>query len=296
MAHQEAKMRCEEIMKCRVMTVIPESTIQQAAKIMQTENIGFVPVCTELGTVVGTVTDRDLAIRALAEDRPNSTAVSDIMSRDLVTCRPDQDIQHAEELMGRNQVSRILVTRENGRLEGVISLSDLVQHLKNRPAARVMRQITDREVVEVSPEENIEAGLVRPEGVEMPPFIQGFVAPEKRKVARESQRSPARPARRTTQAAGKRAPLGVGKRGTASRTQGATKRGGKGALPAARSRRTEKATRRGVQKVQRPVGGGRPKGRGAPGKGAGSTRGAVKGTASARRKVATRAAIRRTRR
>jgi CBS domain-containing protein len=245
-------MHCQDIMQRRVATLGPDATIRAAARLMLTENIGFVPIVGAGRRVLGVVTDRDIALRAVAADRSPDAPVAEIMTRDVVACRPGDDARRAEELMARNQKSRIVVCRPSGYLEGVISLPDVVLHEKNRAAARLLRAITKREVVPPR--------VVRPA---RPAEAAAVVAPERRRLARERQR------------------------GRAGRGRG-------GAAPAARARRLVKARRRGIEKVLRRAAAARAGGHG-PGHGGRSTRGAVKGSPGARRKIAAREGAKRAR-
>jgi len=121
-------MRCEEIMKRDVRTISPDDTVQAAAAIMRDANIGFLPVCDATsGRVVGTLTDRDIAIRVVAEGHPASVSVGQVMTREVVTCSPEEDVRTAAQRMAAAKKSRIIVTDESGRPVGVISLSDLAQ-------------------------------------------------------------------------------------------------------------------------------------------------------------------------
>lgn len=138
-------MLCSEVMKEDVECLKQTDTVQAAAQRMRDKNIGFIPICDDTEKVVGTVTDRDLAVRILADDRSSSTSLSDVMSKDVVTCRPDDELQHAQDLMGKRQKSRILCTDEDGRPVGVISLSDVVQKAEEPTAVQTMQQITSRE-------------------------------------------------------------------------------------------------------------------------------------------------------
>jgi CBS domain-containing protein len=140
-------MQCAEVMKTDVVTVSPGDTAQVAARRMRDADVGFLPVCDAEGKVLGTLTDRDIAIRLVAEDLPGGTsAVDDIMSREVIACRPADEIAHVEQLMAEYRKSRILVTDEAGRLFGVISLSD-VARLEEGPrrTATTMRRVASRE-------------------------------------------------------------------------------------------------------------------------------------------------------
>jgi len=138
-------MRCEEIMKRDVEYVLPTQPVQEAARRMRDANVGFLPVCDSSRKVLGTITDRDIAIRIVAEGRPLTTAAADVMTREVIACRPGDDVTRAEQLMGKHQKSRIICTDENERLIGVISLSDIAQVEEASRASQTMKQVTERE-------------------------------------------------------------------------------------------------------------------------------------------------------
>jgi CBS domain-containing protein len=135
-------MRCSQIMKSSPHCLGITSAALEAARVMRDENVGFLPVCDASGKVVGTVTDRDLAVRVLAEQLPVTTEIGEVMTEDVVCCQAADDVEKAQELMAKNQKSRIVCLDEQGRLAGVISLSDLA---KNGDASRTLRQIAARE-------------------------------------------------------------------------------------------------------------------------------------------------------
>jgi len=114
-----------ELMVSDVVTIEPGTSVVDAAKRMIQEKKGPLPVV-EGDRVVGMVTDRDVIARVVAEGRdPNSCRVDDIATRDLVTARPDQNIDEARQLMAEHQLDRVLVTEEDDRLVGIISEADI---------------------------------------------------------------------------------------------------------------------------------------------------------------------------
>jgi CBS domain-containing protein len=138
-------MHCEEIMKRDVEYVAPADTVQVAARRMREANVGFLPVCDSSRKVLGAITDRDIALRIVADSRPPTTAVGDVMTREVVACRPGDDVRRAEELMGKQHKSRMIVADEEWRLLGVISLSDIAQVEDAPRASQTMKQVTERE-------------------------------------------------------------------------------------------------------------------------------------------------------
>jgi CBS domain-containing protein len=118
-------MQIKAIMTRDVQCVSPDDSIQEAARWMRDLNIGPLPVC-DHDRLAGMVTDRDIAVRAVAEGRdPKTTKVRDVMSEGLVYCFEDQNMQDAARLMQSNQVRRLLVLNHDKRLVGIVSLGDL---------------------------------------------------------------------------------------------------------------------------------------------------------------------------
>ncbi|HWO11560.1 MAG TPA: CBS domain-containing protein [Polyangiaceae bacterium] len=139
-------MRCDELMKRDVRSVRPQDTAQLAAQRMRDENLGFLPVCDDSGQVLGTITDRDLAIRVLAGGMPADTHVEDVFTHEVIACDPADDLHDAQAMMARFHKSRIMCLDAGQRLVGVISLSDIAQQASEARAARTLRQISQREV------------------------------------------------------------------------------------------------------------------------------------------------------
>jgi CBS domain-containing protein len=137
-------MLCADLMKSDVECVSPETSIRDAARRMRDTNVGFLPVCDESMRAIGALTDRDIAVRAVADSLPPTTRVKDVLTSEVIACRPDDDIEYARDLMTRHQKSRIMCISSSGRIEGVISLSDIVQ-LDEEGGAQALREIAARE-------------------------------------------------------------------------------------------------------------------------------------------------------
>ena len=138
-------MRCEEIMKTNVECVSPRDSVEEAAIRMRDDNIGFLPVCDQSKTILGTLTDRDIATRLVAAKKPATTFVEDVMTREVVACQPKDDLRDAERAMAKHHKSRIMCVDVDGRLLGVISLSDIAQHERGGRASETLREISERE-------------------------------------------------------------------------------------------------------------------------------------------------------
>jgi len=120
--------KCSEVMTRDPACCLPGDTVDRAAQLMEAEDVGPVPVVEDQGTkkLVGIVTDRDLAIKIVAQGRDaQSTKVEEVMTRDPVTCRPDDDLQQALDAMGQHQVRRIPVVDDNGSIIGIIAQADV---------------------------------------------------------------------------------------------------------------------------------------------------------------------------
>ena len=141
-------MKCLELMKHHVATALESAPVASAARTMRDRGVGFLPVCNEAGEAVGTITDRDIALRVLADGRsPDTTRVGDVMTSEILSCSPDDDIAIAEDLMREFQVSRVMCTDGQRHAVGVISLSD-VANADQDGAGEVFATIAAREAEE----------------------------------------------------------------------------------------------------------------------------------------------------
>ena len=119
-------MQCIEIMEQNVQFVNPDDEVASAAKTMRDAEIGFLPVCDrETNKIVGTLTDRDIAVRLVAEGREAAIPISDVMTTAPIFCHSHDDIDKARDLMESHQVSRVIVLDDNDGLAGIISLADV---------------------------------------------------------------------------------------------------------------------------------------------------------------------------
>ena len=116
-------MHIRDVMTANPTCVSPDDSIQNAARIMRDEDTGAVPVV-ENGRPVGIVTDRDIVVRAVAEDGQLNRSIRDIVTGNIVSARPDMSTREAAELMSEHQVRRLPVV-ENDRLIGIVSIGDL---------------------------------------------------------------------------------------------------------------------------------------------------------------------------
>jgi CBS domain-containing protein len=139
--------QCAELMTTDVVAVTPDETVADAAMKMREQNLGFLPVCTSDGRLVGVLTDRDLALRVLAAKRSRHTAVREVMSRDPVTCPARAEVEIAEALMRAHRKMRIPCLDDDGRLAGVLSLADVARYCDHERAGDLLGELVVREVV-----------------------------------------------------------------------------------------------------------------------------------------------------
>jgi CBS domain-containing protein len=134
--------RIRDLMTESPRTVSSDVTVVEAARVMRDDDFGLVPVV-DGDRLVGTVTDRDIAIRVVAEERdPSSTTVREIASADLVTIDPEQELGEALRLMAQHQIRRLPVVEEDGRLVGIVAQADVARHGDDTQTGQVVEQIS----------------------------------------------------------------------------------------------------------------------------------------------------------
>lgn len=137
-----AERRVENVMTANPRSVDPDTDVGEAARILRDENVGSLPVVRD-GRVTGIVTDRDLAIRVLAEGRdPGSTRVADVVSGEPVTVRADQGLDEALRLMAHHQLRRLIVVEDSDRLVGILAQADVALTGDEERAGEVVEEIS----------------------------------------------------------------------------------------------------------------------------------------------------------
>ena len=126
-------MKILDVMTRNPAIVTPDMPIREAAQIMKSQDIGIVPVVETDGScrLIGVVTDRDIAVRVVAEGLDARACVRDIMSQHVHTRRSDDDLDDVMETMAREQVRRIPIVDERGTLIGIVSQADIVLKAKD---------------------------------------------------------------------------------------------------------------------------------------------------------------------
>ena len=139
-------MKAREIMTKDPRTVTPDTGLQEVARLMQSEDVGIIPVVEAGGTsLLGVVTDRDIALRVVADGKDaTSTKVSDVMSKGVRTAKESDSVDDVMELMGKEQLRRIPIVDDRGTLVGIVAQADVVREARSdRKAERTVEQISE---------------------------------------------------------------------------------------------------------------------------------------------------------
>ncbi|MBD3345274.1 MAG: CBS domain-containing protein [Chitinivibrionales bacterium] len=135
-------MLIKEAMTPNPETLLSTTSVMDAAKRMKDLNVGVFPVQKE-HAVVGLVTDRDIVIRSMAEERDSrSTTVEEIMSAEPFTCNDTMDLEEAARIMEDKQVRRLVVLDGEGKVVGMLSLGDMATHFNASTIGKVLEQVS----------------------------------------------------------------------------------------------------------------------------------------------------------
>jgi CBS domain-containing protein len=141
----EEDMKAQDIMTKNPRTVTPDADVREAARIMKDENVGVVPVVESAGSkkLVGMLTDRDIAVRVVAEGKA-SARVQEIMSGSPRSVKAGDSVSDVMELMGKEQVRRVPVIDDRGDLVGIVAQADVVRQVKDdKKAERTIEKISE---------------------------------------------------------------------------------------------------------------------------------------------------------
>ncbi len=138
--------KCEEVMTKSPVCCLPEDTVVKAAQLMKRENVGSIPVIEneQNKKLVGIVTDRDLTLKIVAEGRDvKSIKVEAVMTRKVVTCRAEDNLQKALDAMSEHQLRRIPVVDNDNKILGIISQADVATRIDQpEKTAEMVKQIS----------------------------------------------------------------------------------------------------------------------------------------------------------
>jgi len=134
-------MKVSEVMTTEVETIGSEQTAREAASFMLRADAGSIPVC-ENGKVIGIITDRDIAVRGIAEGRGPDTPVSQLMSDGIICAHEDEDIDTVAQRMSDEQVRRLPVVNSDDQIVGIVSLGDLSREASSSAAKEALEGVS----------------------------------------------------------------------------------------------------------------------------------------------------------
>jgi CBS domain-containing protein len=135
-------MKVKQAMTSEVRVASPDQTIREAAQLMAELDAGALPVA-ENDRLVGMITDRDIAVRAVAEGLPADTPISEIMSHEVLYCYEDQALDDVARNMGQVQVRRLPVVNRDKRLVGIVSFADLARTEQPTTVGRAVSHVSE---------------------------------------------------------------------------------------------------------------------------------------------------------
>ncbi|GAC1548221.1 MAG: hypothetical protein NVS3B10_11860 [Polyangiales bacterium] len=138
-------MRCGELMN-KVECCFVDDSVGHVAGRMRQRHVGFLPVCNGHGQVIGTITDRDLTVRVLADGLSPATPVQAVMSKGPITCRVEDPLEDVERMMERYYKWRIVVVDARRRPIGIISISDIADAEQYGRTGKLLKEISSRDV------------------------------------------------------------------------------------------------------------------------------------------------------
>ncbi|MGE0044620.1 MAG: CBS domain-containing protein [Hyphomonadaceae bacterium] len=136
-------MKINQAMTRAVRTAAPDATIRDAAKMMIEGDVGLLPV-EENDRLIGMITDRDIAVRAVAEGKGPDASVREVMSGDVKYCYEDEDVETVCRNMGDIRVRRLPVVSRDKRLVGIVSLADIAANGTSAMAGQALGGITQK--------------------------------------------------------------------------------------------------------------------------------------------------------
>ena len=134
-------MKIHEVMTRDVQTITPDQTAREAASFMLRADAGSIPVA-EGDRLIGMITDRDIAVRGVAQGHGPDTPVRELMTSGLICARIDDDVEDVASKMSEAQVRRLPVIDDNERLVGIVSLGDLSRETDDETAHQALEGVS----------------------------------------------------------------------------------------------------------------------------------------------------------
>lgn len=141
-AAPKARRLCRDIMAANVKTASSNMSLREAAEMMRDGDMGCIPVV-DGEKLVGILTDRDIVVRAIADGKPPTSKISEAMTTEIFSVKPDDFVFQAIRLMGDKQIRRVPVVDENGKLAGIIAMADIALEMEDeREIAETLEEIS----------------------------------------------------------------------------------------------------------------------------------------------------------
>jgi CBS domain-containing protein len=132
----------KDVMTSEPCTIDAGKSVAYAAKMMRDEDVGLAPIV-EDDKLIGMLTDRDIAIRVVAEGRnPDQVTVGEVASKQVLTIDPQQDLDEALRIMAKHQVRRLPVVEEDGRLVGIVAQADVAREGDDKQTGALVEEIS----------------------------------------------------------------------------------------------------------------------------------------------------------
>lgn len=136
-------MKVSELMTKNPATAMPSSGLSEVAKMMRDCDCGAIPIV-ENDKVVGVITDRDITIRVIADNKnPQDVKVGDVMSKQIVTARVGDDVREVANIMEKHKVRRVPVVDEQGKCVGIVSQADIALNTNDRTTGDLVQKVSE---------------------------------------------------------------------------------------------------------------------------------------------------------
>jgi CBS domain-containing protein len=142
----KGSMKINELMTKNPEFVTPDDSVTDVARIMAREDVGLVPVCESRETrrCIGCITDRDIVVRLVAQEKDTRAAgsIEEAMTHEIFSCSPNDDVEGCKRIMQEQRIRRVLVLDEYGALVGVVSTADLARSLDAGKVGEAVQEIS----------------------------------------------------------------------------------------------------------------------------------------------------------
>ena len=136
-------MEAKNVMTSNPACCNPSTRVREAANLMVKNDCGEIPVVDDSGTLVGVITDRDIASRCVADGKSSDTSVEDVMTSSPITVTPDTSVDDCRSKMEDNKVRRLPVVDESGKCCGIVSQADIARHANEKETGDLVREVSE---------------------------------------------------------------------------------------------------------------------------------------------------------